>query len=111
MRPNKRVLSFGVDVSCKDVIQDPQGKGAGTIPGLSESAPIEVRSDIVIGADGCKSSVARQVDPRTLRHAQDSIACVFAYYDCIRDTGSRWLLGQGAGAGGRTECKDRFHAM
>lgn len=90
---------FRFGVSFRDVIRDAQGRVVGAILGSPESALVEVRADIVIGADGRRSSVARRVDARTLRHAQNSIACVFAYYDGIRDTGTRWLFGQGIGAG------------
>ena len=90
---------FRFGVSFKDVIRDPQGRVVGAILGSSDGDPQEVSANIVIGADGRRSSVARRVDARTLRLAQNSIACVFAYYDGIRDTGSHWLYGSGTGAG------------
>ncbi|MEP2027212.1 MAG: NAD(P)/FAD-dependent oxidoreductase [Paracoccaceae bacterium] len=90
-------VRFGV--SFKDVIRDPQGRVVGALLGPIDSKVQEVRADIIIGADGRRSSVARRVDARTQCQARNSIACVFAYFDGIRDTGTRWLYGAGTGAG------------
>ena len=90
---------FRFGVSFKDVIRGPQGRVLGAILGSSDGDLQEVSANIVIDAGGRRSSVARRVDARTLRLAQNSIACVFAYYDGIRDTGSHWLYGSGTGAG------------
>ncbi|MDW4500354.1 FAD-dependent monooxygenase [Sulfitobacter sp. D35] len=82
-------LCFGI--SFRDVLRDAQGRVRGAVLASSRFGRIEVSADIVIGADGRRSSVARRVEARTNLVSRNRIACAYAYYEGIEDTGSHWL--------------------
>ncbi|MBS9717572.1 NAD(P)/FAD-dependent oxidoreductase [Pseudohalocynthiibacter aestuariivivens] len=93
----------GVDirygVSFRDVIRNDQGRVAGAILDAHHLGTHHVSADIVIGADGRRSTVARRVEAQTERLSENAISCAYAYYEGIEDQGSHWLYSQGLGAG------------
>jgi flavin-dependent dehydrogenase len=58
-----------------------------------------VRSDIVVGADGKQSTVARRVNAETYIEGTGASGCVFGYYENLRDDGTHWFFGKGVSAG------------
>jgi flavin-dependent dehydrogenase len=92
---------FRFGTGCKGLLRD--GAGAGTVVGIearSESGSREdLRADLVIGADGRRSAVAREVRAAVLRRAVCASAVVYGYFDGLKNLGYRWFWGPGAGGG------------
>ena len=101
-------IRFGV--SFDDVLRNLDGRVVGAVLTSAEMGKMAVHADIVIGADGRRSRVARQVAAQTLRQARNSVACAFAYYDGIEDAGSHWLFAPQLG-GGRIPTNNGQHCL
>nr|MCU0254267.1 FAD-dependent monooxygenase [Acidobacteriota bacterium] len=90
---------FRFGTGCKGLLRD----GAGEVVGIearSESGSREdLRADLVIGADGRRSAVAREVRAAVLRRAVCASAVVYGYFDGLKNLGYRWFWGPGAGGG------------
>lgn len=89
-------IRFGV--AFRDVIRDAKGRVTGAV--LSHAGShISVGAQIVIGADGRRSSVARRVHAQTEKLAKHATACLYGYFDGITDTGTHWHYMPGLGTG------------
>ena len=82
-----------------DVIADRQGRVTGARILGPGGAVHDIRADLVIGADGRRSRVARKVAAATERQARHATACVYGYFEGIEDTGTHWYYVPGGGAG------------
>ena len=60
---------------------------------------VEVAAGLVIGADGRRSTVARQVGAPVIEAGTRAASVTFAYVEGIADRGYRWHYGRGASAG------------
>jgi len=60
---------------------------------------LQVQADIVVGADGIGSSVARLVGAETLVQARHTTAVLFGYFPGIELPGYHWWFRPGIGAG------------
>jgi flavin-dependent dehydrogenase len=58
-----------------------------------------IAADLVVGADGIGSSVARLAGAQTVREGRHAAAVVFGYFRGIDLTGSHWWFRPGVGAG------------
>lgn len=58
-----------------------------------------VRSDIVIGADGKQSTVAKLVNAETYIKGTGASGCVYGYYENLPNDGFHWYFGNGVSAG------------
>ncbi len=72
---------------CGGVVLDPAGKA------------IQIEADLVVGADGIGSSVARLAEAQTMRKARHSTAVVFGYFPGIRSSGYHWYFRPRCSAG------------
>ena len=61
---------------------------------------IEVSADIVIGADGARSTVAAQVGAQTYVEGRNATAVIYGYFPGLENRGYRWHFVRGATAGG-----------
>lgn len=64
-----------------------------------EGSVVEVDCDILIGADGRQSAVARLVGADTYLESSSSSGCVFGYFEDLADHGSHWHFVENAAAG------------
>ena len=82
-----------------DVIRGSQGRirGAAVLDGDGE--PMRIEADLIIGADGACSSVARLVGAEIVRQARHTTAVIFGYFSGIPLTGYHWWYRPGIGAG------------
>lgn len=55
--------------------------------------------DLLIGADGRRSSVARLVGAATERSSQHTTAVAYSYFEGLADRGNRWYYSEGFAAG------------
>ena len=82
----------------RDVLCD-SGHITGAVLSDANGHRYEVRTGLVIGADGRRSTVARRVRAQVLRKAPTSVASVYAYVEGIENRGYRWYYAPGLGAG------------
>src|SRR5690606_23405678 len=81
------------------LIRDGRGRVTGAMlagPGRRVHA---VRAGIVIGADGRRSTVARQVEAQVLRRGRQAAAAAYVYVEGVEDRGNRWIFRPGLAAG------------
>ena len=55
--------------------------------------------DLVVGADGLRSRVAKLTGARTYRTGKNSAACIYGYYSGLGFEGYQWCYGEGCSAG------------
>ena len=93
----------GVDlrtgITCSGLIRAPDGRVKGAVLTDRQGNATEVRADIVIGADGRDSAVAKMVGARTLVRCNKRSAVVYAYANGISNEGYRWFYDDGIAAG------------
>jgi 2-polyprenyl-6-methoxyphenol hydroxylase-like FAD-dependent oxidoreductase len=76
----------------------------------SEAGTAEVGADLVIGADGRRSRVARAVGARTTVAGRHACATRYVYVSGLEDRGYRWHFGHRAAAGA-IPTNDGLHAV
>ncbi len=77
----------------------PGGQVIGAILKDENGDRVTVRSDIVVGADGRQSTVAKRVDARSYTEAADSSGYAYGYFANIVDNGFHWYFNDGVAAG------------
>ncbi len=82
-----------------DLDRTPNGHVVGARLRAPDGAVHLVRADLVVGADGLHSQVARLVGARTRRTARHATATIFGYWAEPASRGYRWLFGHGVAAG------------
>jgi len=75
------------------------GRVTGAVTLGPEGERREIEADLVIGADGIGSAVARQAGAAVLREARHATASVFGYWSGIGTTGYHWHYVPGASVG------------
>jgi 2-polyprenyl-6-methoxyphenol hydroxylase-like FAD-dependent oxidoreductase len=74
----------------------------GRVTGVATRGPsgdAELRADLVVGADGVRSTVARGVGAATLRRGRTASALLYRYARGLEVTGYEWLYGDHSAAG------------
>ena len=87
---------FGVSVA--RLITDRAGAVRGVIL-RDRTGEHEIGCDLVVGADGRNSHVARQVRACQIKRATNTSAVSFGYFAGLNDRGYRWYWGDGCGGG------------
>lgn len=77
----------------------PGGRVTGAVALDAEGRPREIAADIVIGADGVGSAVARLAGAATVIEGRHATATVFGYWRGIGTEGYQWHYVPGASAG------------
>ena len=90
-------VRYGVALS--DLQFTPSGRVAGVSLRDSSGACVSVGSDIVIGADGRQSTVARLVNAEAFVEGSDASAIVFGYFKDLKRDGLHWHFARNAAAG------------
>lgn len=85
--------------SFRDVIKDDTGRVTGARLVDRDGSVYDVHADIVIGADGRRSTVAKRVGSKAIHTADTSVACIFTYVEGLQDDGYRWYYAPELGAG------------
>lgn len=83
----------------RDVLRARDGRVVGAVLQGPDGQAHEVRADLVIGADGRRSSVAKAVGARKSRVASHTTACIYKYFLGPRNDGYRWYYAPGVAAG------------
>ncbi len=83
----------------RDVIQDSTGRVRGAILRDGSGREYTVHANLVIGADGRRSTVARRVGAKVEQQSRFATSALYAYFDGMPNEGSRWYYGPGLSAG------------
>lgn len=86
---------FGVTVS--DLLRD--GLAVTGVVGRDDTETVHARADLVIGADGIRSTVARLVDAPTTRVGTSDNAVIYGYWEGMQAAGYEWIYRPGFAAG------------
>jgi len=93
----------GVEIRHNVVLSELQFAASSRIVGVTlkdaSGSSTTVRTDIVIGADGRQSTVARLVNARTHVEGRNASGVVFGYYENLATDGSHWYFAKNAAAG------------
>jgi flavin-dependent dehydrogenase len=96
-------IEAGVDVRFETTLTGLRRTADGRVVGIeardAHGRPVRARAPITIGADGVRSTVARQVGALTYDQAQHSSAMVVGYLGGVEADGYQWLYAPGASAG------------
>ena len=82
-----------------DLERTSDGRVVGATIAESGGAVRRIRSDIVIGADGRRSTVARLVEAATCRESGNACGVVYAFWPALENARSRWFYRTGCAAG------------
>lgn len=82
--------SFRYGVGCSGLIHADDGRVTGVRLKSASGEPEAVAADIVIGADGRRSSVARHAGAEVLRRSANASAAVYGYFYGLPNRGYRW---------------------
>jgi flavin-dependent dehydrogenase len=111
-------VRFGVAVS--DLLRD--GSAVTGVIGRNDTAPFRASADLVVGADGIRSTVARLVDAPTTKVGSSDNAFIYGYWENVEAAGYEWFYRPGFATGVVPTNNDhtliftaippeRFHAM
>jgi len=82
-----------------DLVRSSDGQVRGVVLQDSSGEKREIKSAIVIGADGVRSTVARLVGAQTEYEGRHSAATIFAYWSEVDIEGYHWYYRPGVAAG------------
>lgn len=93
----------GADVRHGVVVPGLQFDSSGRVVGVwlntGEDRPLGIRADLVVGADGRQSLVAKLVAAETYLESRSASACAYGYLEGLPDDGLHWYFERGAAAG------------
>lgn len=78
---------------------DSSGRVVGAWVNTGGEHPIAVSADLVIGADGRQSLVAKLAGAETYLESRSASACAYGYVEGLPDDGLHWYFERGAAAG------------
>lgn len=87
------------DTLFEGVVPDETGRVYGVCLVDSRGGRHRVAADIVIGADGARSRVARSVGAQILSYASRPAAFMYGYWQGLHLDGTHWFYGKNAAAG------------
>jgi menaquinone-9 beta-reductase len=82
--------------SLAGLIRLPGGRVAGAVLVGPEGERVEVAADLVVGADGIGSAVARMVGAPVLREGRHATAAIYGYWPGLEQAGYHWHYAPGA---------------
>jgi menaquinone-9 beta-reductase len=82
-----------------DLVRASNGRVSGAILEDQDRVLHRIAADIVIGADGLKSTVARTVDAVAYREGRHACGVVYAFWRGLENAGNRWHYRPGVSAG------------
>ncbi|HYG86008.1 MAG TPA: NAD(P)/FAD-dependent oxidoreductase [Azospirillum sp.] len=82
-----------------DLIRRPDGRVAGAAVYDPQGQRLEIATDLVVGADGIGSAVARLVEAPVLHTARHATAAIYGYWSGIAADGYRWYYQEGVSTG------------
>jgi flavin-dependent dehydrogenase len=90
-------VRFGVDV--RGLIRDGSGRVTGIHGRDRTGAPVTVPAPLTVGADGVRSTVAREAGATTRRTGTGTGTVIYGYWSGLQAEGYEWFYRRGATAG------------
>jgi 2-polyprenyl-6-methoxyphenol hydroxylase-like FAD-dependent oxidoreductase len=90
---------FAFGLSVVDLIQDGDGRVRGAVVAGGDRLGQQVAADVVIGADGLRSRVARLVGAEVEHAASHQTASIYGFWPDLEVDGNQWHYTVGAGVG------------
>jgi flavin-dependent dehydrogenase len=90
-------IRYGVTVT--DVCHDGDGRVTGIVGHDVDGGAVAFAADIVVGADGVRSTIARRVDAPIMRSGTGATGVVYGYWSGLETDGYEWIYSPGAVAG------------
>ena len=81
-----------------ELIRGPGERVAGAVVVDPAGRRLEIRADLVVGADGVGSAVARMAGAPVTRQGSHATAAVYGYWQGVAGAGYRWYYGTSASA-------------
>lgn len=88
-------VRFGVTVT--DLLRD--GSTVAGVRGRDENGAFSARAEVVVGADGLRSTIARLVDAPTTRTGSSANAVIYGYWEGVEAEGYEWFYRPGFATG------------
>ena len=85
--------------SLAGLVRRPDGRVSGAMVYDTDGHLAEIGADLVVGADGIGSTVARMVEAPVLHTARHATAAVYGYWSGIAAEGYRWHYREGVSTG------------
>ena len=82
-----------------DLVRAPSGRVTGVVLEDRDRTPHSIAADIVIGADGLRSSVAGKVGAATYHEGRYAAGVVYAFWRGLENRGNRWHYRPGVSVG------------
>ena len=89
----------GFGITCRGLLHGPEGRVCGILAGTDCGDSFQLIGDIVIGADGRRSTVARFANSRIEWQSVHATSVVYGYFEGIENRGNRWYFMPGLAAG------------
>ena len=86
-------------VAAIDLVRDARGRVSGAVLAGADGSPTRVEADIVIGADGIRSPIARLVGAPVERAGRSATAVVYGHFAGLAQDGYHWYYRPGVSAG------------
>jgi 2-polyprenyl-6-methoxyphenol hydroxylase-like FAD-dependent oxidoreductase len=86
-------------VTAVDLVRDARGRVAGAALARADGSPVRVEADIVIGADGLRSPIARLAGAPIERAGQSATAAVYGHFAGLAMDGYHWYYRPRVSAG------------
>ena len=86
-------------VSLQELVIGCDGKVTGCTIQAEDGSTEAIRADLVIGADGRQSSVARLVGAEFTQQGRASMGVVYGYFEGLPDRGFEWYFADGVAGG------------
>jgi 2-polyprenyl-6-methoxyphenol hydroxylase-like FAD-dependent oxidoreductase len=82
-----------------DVLRDHRDRVRGVVLLEGPRRVVRVEAELVVGADGANSRIARGVGAETYREGSHSSGVVYGYWSGLSRGSNQWYFGEGTGAG------------
>jgi 2-polyprenyl-6-methoxyphenol hydroxylase-like FAD-dependent oxidoreductase len=81
------------------LVTRPNGRIGGAVILADDGQPVEISADLVVGADGIRSTVARLAGAQVQREGRHATTVIYGHWRGLRATDYAWYYREGIGAG------------
>lgn len=92
-------VTLRTGMRCTDILRLPNGRVAGVLLTDRHGRTHQIHAELVIGADGRESTVAKLVGARDLLRSEIRSACCYTYVRDVPNAGYRWFHDRNIAAG------------
>lgn len=86
-------------VHCTDLMRNSSGEVCGVVLRTQGSDYLRIPAELVVGADGRNSTIARLAGAATIKRATNASRCIYGYFNGLQQEAFRWHWGEACGGG------------